>query len=269
MYEHKIITAGLDTCAKNAVKLRLQLAEYCILKCTSKAQLPALLPLLTKQVNRQCNGRLTCLRLLMLVAAWICKCHNSSRRCVPPAKALNLLCYTGAGNKVLEKNRNDAACISALAALMASCLAKLLHELPQGSYALTHGRSCGYSDSADTLCEVLLFPVIRSTYRDPEQARVAAGSQVLLALLEVLKAYAQQLEHAAEAMRMCLELMVQLLGMGTLAQRVPGVLLPLCTCLDVLGAMQARRASNVCCCCASKELLQRTCGRCDVTPCRP
>lgn len=69
------------------------------------------------------------------------------------------------GNKVLEKNRNDAACISALAALMASCLAKLLHELPQGSYALTHGRSCGYSDSADTLCEVLLFPVIRSTYR--------------------------------------------------------------------------------------------------------
>lgn len=93
----KFITAGLDTCAKNAVKLRLQLAEYCILKCTIKAQLPALLPLLTKQVNRQCNGRLTCLRLLMLVAAWICKCHNSSRRCVPPAKALNLLCYTGAG----------------------------------------------------------------------------------------------------------------------------------------------------------------------------
>jgi hypothetical protein len=37
---------------------------------------------------------------------------------------------------------------------------------------------------------------------------------VLLALLEVLKAYAKQLEHAVEAMRMCLELMLQLLGMG-------------------------------------------------------
>jgi hypothetical protein len=50
--------------------------------------------------------------------------------------------------------------------------------------------------------------------RDPEQARVAAGSEVLLALLEVLKSYAQQLEHAVQALRMCLELMLQLLGMG-------------------------------------------------------
>ncbi|WIA09197.1 hypothetical protein OEZ85_008607 [Tetradesmus obliquus] len=183
------LLSGLDTCSRNAVKLRLQLAEYCILKCTTKAQLPALLPFLTKQ-----------------------------------------------GFKVLAKNRNDANCISALAALLASCLAKLLHEPSEGSYAVTHRRSGGNVDTAGTLCEVLLFPVIRSTYRDPEQARVAAGSEVLLALLEVLKAYAQQLDHAVEAMRMSLELMVQLLSMGTLAQRVPGVLLPLCTCLDVLGA---------------------------------
>jgi hypothetical protein len=56
--------------------------------------------------------------------------------------------------------------------------------------------------------------VVPCIARDPEQARVAAGSEVLLALLEVLKAYAQQLGHAEEAMRMCLELMLQLLGMG-------------------------------------------------------
>jgi hypothetical protein len=69
------------------------------------------------------------------------------------------------GNKVLAKNRHDAACISALAALMSSCLAKLLHEPSEGSYAMAHRRSGGDIDTASTLCEVLLFPVIRSTYR--------------------------------------------------------------------------------------------------------
>lgn len=62
--------------------------------------------------------------------------------------------------------------------------------------------------------------VVLPTARDPEQARVAAGSEVLLALLEVLKAYAQQLEHAVEAMRMSLELMVQLLSMGECMQHL-------------------------------------------------
>jgi hypothetical protein len=69
------------------------------------------------------------------------------------------------GNKVLAKNRNDAACISTLAALMSSCLAKLLHEPSEGSYAVVHGLSARGMDTAATLCEVLLFPVIRSTYR--------------------------------------------------------------------------------------------------------
>jgi hypothetical protein len=60
--------------------------------------------------------------------------------------------------------------------------------------------------------------VVLPLARDPEQTRVAAGSEVLLALLEVLKSYAQQLEHAVEAMRMSLELMVQLLGRGECSQ---------------------------------------------------
>lgn len=78
------------------------------------------------------------------------------------------------GFKVLAKNRNDANCISALAALLASCLAKLLHEPSEGSYAVTHRRSGGNVDTAGTLCEVLLFPVIRSTYRYVGQAHHTA-----------------------------------------------------------------------------------------------
>jgi hypothetical protein len=81
------------------------------------------------------------------------------------------------GNKVLAKNRNDAACISALAALMSSCLAKLLHEPPQGSYALNYRRSGGDIDTADALCEVLLFPVIRSTYRCGSTGNICLNKQ--------------------------------------------------------------------------------------------
>jgi hypothetical protein len=69
---------------------------------------------------------------------------------------------------VLAAHRQDAGCINSLAALLTSCVAKLLLE-PQGSYAAIHGKasSAGAAQlvTADLLCEALLFPVITSTYR--------------------------------------------------------------------------------------------------------
>lgn len=75
-------------------------------------------------------------------------------------------------NIVLAAHRQDAGCINSLAALLTSCMARLLLE-PQGSYAAFHGASKGSAAAhassevvtADFLCEALLFPVINSTYR--------------------------------------------------------------------------------------------------------
>lgn len=69
---------------------------------------------------------------------------------------------------VLAAHRQDAGCINSLAALLTSCVAKLLLE-PQGSYAAIHGKArppqAVQLVTADLLCEALLFPVIASTYR--------------------------------------------------------------------------------------------------------
>lgn len=71
-------------------------------------------------------------------------------------------------NVVLSAYRQDAGCINSLAALLTSCVAKLLLE-PQGSYAAIHGKASAVDAvepvTADFLCEALLFPVISSTYR--------------------------------------------------------------------------------------------------------
>lgn len=69
---------------------------------------------------------------------------------------------------VLGAHRKDAACINSLAALLSSCFAKLLHGR-QGGYASIHAR--GNAPAAPELitsaflCEALLFPVIKSTFR--------------------------------------------------------------------------------------------------------
>jgi hypothetical protein len=90
-------------------------------------------------------------------------------------------------NIVLAAHRQDAGCINSLAALLTSCMAKLLLE-PQGSYAAIHGASKGSAAqahtssevvTADFLCEALLFPVINSTYRSVA-GRVLMQAYVLL-----------------------------------------------------------------------------------------
>lgn len=77
-------------------------------------------------------------------------------------------CLSMQASLVLAAHRQDAGCINSLAALLTSCVAKLLLE-PQGSYAAIHGKasSAGAAQlvTADLLCEALLFPVITSTYR--------------------------------------------------------------------------------------------------------
>lgn len=49
--------------------------------------------------------------------------------------------------------------------------------------------------------------------RDPEQARVAAGSAVLHAMLGVLKEHTHKVQ-VVEAVRRCMELALQLMGAG-------------------------------------------------------
>lgn len=81
---------------------------------------------------------------------------------------------------VLAAHRHDAGCINSLAALLTSCVAKLLLE-PQGSYAAIHGRATAPDSTeaitADYLCEALLFTVIKSTYRSVCAVAVALAGQ--------------------------------------------------------------------------------------------
>lgn len=79
--------------------------------------------------------------------------------------------------------------------------------------------------------------------RDPEQYRVAAGSTVLLGLMEVLKAHTDQAE-VVDTMRCCLSLMLQLMVQSGAAQRAAGVLLPVCTCVEVLGLGMDRESTK-------------------------
>jgi len=69
---------------------------------------------------------------------------------------------------VLGAHRKDAACINSLAALLSTCFAKLLHG-GQGSYAAIHVKASAPAAleliTSAFLCEALLFPVIKSTFR--------------------------------------------------------------------------------------------------------
>ena len=61
--------ADLASSSKQAVKLRLQLTEYCLLKCARRAQLPALVPLLLKQVRFRVSWHTFKLRTYVLQPA--------------------------------------------------------------------------------------------------------------------------------------------------------------------------------------------------------
>jgi hypothetical protein len=175
------LLGGADTASKHAARLRLQLAEYALLKSEPCGPLASLLPPLAKH-------------------------------------ALALL----------ARHRGDTGCVSSLAALLSSCLAKLLHDAvpvggschPTGGDSRSGSGGGGSSDNgsglvdAGMLCHDLLFPLLSSTYRDPEASRVAAGSVVLSALMQVLSAYAQHWTGATDTMRACLTLQLQLLSLG-------------------------------------------------------
>lgn len=63
---------------------------------------------------------------------------------------------------------------------------------------------------------------------------MSAGSTVLLGLVEVLRAHTHQ-PGVVDTMRRGLALMLATMAHGSVAQRAPGVLLPVCTCVEVLG----------------------------------
>lgn len=90
-----------------------------------------------------------------------------------------------------------------------------------GSTAIPHDSPIGWEPSciAKRRC---MFCCTAAVCRNPEQSRITAGSMVLTGLMEVLRAYAQHDQHVDEAVRCCLELMVQLLGMGALSANCRG-----------------------------------------------
>lgn len=93
---------------------------------------------------------------------------------------------------MLAAHRQDAGCINSLAALLTSCVAKLLLE-PQGSYAAIHGRATRPDSTeaitADFLCEALLFTVIKSTYR----SGMCSSRRATMALLHATPAVWQRI----------------------------------------------------------------------------
>lgn len=164
-------TAGIDAAPRHAARCRLQLAEYAVLECLEHQQLTNILPRLSQQVG--------CCRLLLM--------DYEQPQTIPTKQPVSMrywlpsmyqqhqprgLFVHAQANIVLAAHRQDAGCINSLAALLTSCMAKLLLE-PQGSYAAIHGASKGSTAAhasrevvtADFLCEALLFPVINSTYR--------------------------------------------------------------------------------------------------------
>lgn len=181
-------TAGIDAAPRHAARCRLQLAEYAVLECLEHQQLTHILPRLSQQVG--------CCRLLLM--------DYEQPQTIPTKQPVSMrywlpsmyqqhhprgLFVHAQANIVLAAHRQDAGCINSLAALLTSCMAKLLLE-PQGSYAAIHGASKGSVAAhasrevvtADFLCEALLFPVINSTYRSVscQQRRVFSQACVLL-----------------------------------------------------------------------------------------
>jgi hypothetical protein len=276
------VLTGSDGAPKHAARLRLQLAEFAVLECFEQAELSALLPLLTKQVRDVCAAATCACRRCASVVQQQPGSHTP-----PHTSPAVLTLHTTQANAVLAAHRSDAAVINSLAALLSSCLARLLHD-PRGSYAAMHAYETRGSSSspepplqtptADQLCEALLFPVVKATFRcvmgaggchtytlgctrlaannprepahttqrprvprvtchcrDPEQMRVSAGSVVLCGMFEVLRAHTRDQPVALDCVQRCLALMLQLMGHSSSAQRAPGVLLPVCACVEVLG----------------------------------
>lgn len=166
--------AGIDAAPKHAARCRLQLAEFAVLECVSHQQLIQLLPSLTQQVCFRGIGWQQDVNNSGCAAAAI----GCGRACLHTHFLLPLLLAATThmmwllqANIVLAAHRQDAACINSLAALLTSCVAKLLHGA-LGSYAAMHGPQAGSVQAAaaelvtaDYMCTALLHPVIKSTYR--------------------------------------------------------------------------------------------------------
>ncbi|GBF99951.1 hypothetical protein Rsub_12644 [Raphidocelis subcapitata] len=143
--------------------------------------------------------------------------------------------------------RHDAACTAALAELVAGLGARLAED-GEGSDA---GAVVDAAGGGPWLFEELLLPLVRSSYRDPEPRRVAAGCAVLEALVAAL-AGAAGAPRVAVALRAGLAAALEHMWGGSAARRVSAAYAPLRRWAGAvgparLGAEGARRLAAICC----------------------
>ncbi|KAI8475936.1 MAG: hypothetical protein J3K34DRAFT_517093 [Monoraphidium minutum] len=205
------VLRGLDACSKHAARLRLQLALTPILGSLDKQQLSQLLPTVVKQ---------------------------------------SLAC--------LSAHRRDAGVAQALAALLAEAAQRLAAEEQGCQDGGAGGGAGGFGGGGAAaavegrrLFEELLLPLVRSSYRDPEATRVAAGCQVLSAVLSAL-APAGAAPAVSVALRAGLAAALEHMWGGSAARRVAAAYTPMGPWAAAVGGAQmgaegARRLACICC----------------------
>lgn len=136
--------------------------------------------------------------------------------------------------------RHDAAATQALATLMAVAARRA------AAAAAAPG-----SNGGTWLYQELLLPLVRSSWRDPEPRRVAAGCSVMAGVLASLAPMVQQ-PHVALALRAGLVAALEAMWGGATARRVSAAYTPLRQWVaavggERLGADGARRLAAICC----------------------
>lgn len=239
---------GLDACSKRAARLRLQLALSPLLGSLERQQLANLVPAIVKQVGAASLGANERLGRRMTSCTLESKCiycngthtlasDDRHRR----TRSQALAC--------LSAHRRDAGVAQALVALMGEVARRFADEGGCGSGS--GGGGASPADEGRWMFEELLLPFVRSTYKDPEASRVAAGSQVLGALIAAL-APAGRGPPTSVALRAGLAAALEHMWAGSAARRVSAAYAPLAPWVAAvgggqLGAEGARRLAAICC----------------------
>jgi len=143
--------------------------------------------------------------------------------------------------------RHDAGAAQALAALLGGIAERLVEE--EGGDTATAPDVA--TSSGQWLFEELLLPLIRSSYRDPEARRVAAGCQALVAVVTAM-APSSHTPRVAVALRAGLAAALEHMWCGSTAKRVSAAYAPFQHWVAAvggarLGAEGARRLAAICC----------------------
>jgi hypothetical protein len=160
----------------------------------------------------------------------------------PPATFQSLQCLS-------THCRHDAATAQALAAFLGGVTARLSNDEDGGGD--TAAAPDVSSSSGQWLFQELLLPLIRSSFRDPEARRVAAGCHALSAVVAAM-APAGGAPRAAVALRAGLAAALEHMWGGSAARRVSAAYMPFQAWAAAvggarLGAEGARRLAAICC----------------------